>query len=1283
MPSGNMPDTSNHSSGTDTNSRPMSGKPHYDPVSRQGRAASLVLDDDGHIAYPSEVPPAVESPAVGVDTANDYFLSEMVLQRTGTTTMTGMTAMTQSERASQGLPRSESATVLHDLAMEREPRPPSAASERGSSESRRSPGLDLGPVVAPPRRARFLRSSTMPLPARGQTDEFVLFHEMRRTSTINWNAVDDDSDLEDGATGPFFSSGGAGLIRRGLHEHIKQQNEREQKRQQSQEDQQGQHEHVHGHDHEQQAQPPFSGGQFWRKRVLRKPDSHEVQEDPGGGQTFRRDGRLPISVRDTSHTGYLAKAVGAAVRKMTARENGVLSDLEGDVSTASTFAAGDGKATAAMSPVERLLLQRARRPCPRLNIVIMVIGSRGDAQPFLKIGKVLKEQYGHRVRIATHPAFRDFIEKDAGLEFFSVGGDPAELMAFMVKNPGMIPSLESVKAGDIGRRRAMMAELFQGFWRACVEATDDPTDMRNRNNMGEREPFVADAIIANPPSFAHTHCAEALGIPLHMMFTFPYTPTQAFPHPLAIIKQSDVDLGYTNFMSYLLVDMMVWQGLGDLVNDLRVKTLGLDPVSRLWAPGSAYRMQVPFTYLWSPGLVPKPSDWGPEIDISGFVFLELAASFAPPRELEAFLAASPEPPVYIGFGSIVVDDADRFTEMIFAAVKLAGVRALVSKGWGGLGGGQGGAVPEDVFMLENTPHDWLFPQVRACVIHGGAGTTAIALKCGLPTMVVPFFGDQYFWGSMIEKSGVGPKPVPYKQLTAERLAEGIRQCLGAEARQAAQAVAESIAAEGDGALNACRSFHRTLRLEGLSSMRCAIFPDRIAVWQSRRGNMRLGAAAVELLVQEGQLSYGKLRLLRNTEWNDFEGPGEPISAIFGALAKSIQDGLPFGAAEAQWRRKREEQRARKRERKMARNSGGRASEVGDEAVALLSAMGYGASKTAKALVLAPIELWFSICQGFHNAPRLYGDDTVRQTPRVTGIKSGLRAAGRELVLGVYDGVTGLVLLPVRHTRNGGGMHGFVSGLGMGVMGFCLKGIAAVIGPIGYAVKGLAREMEKTGRSTKGVRRARIAQGQREVLAMDGKTRRHLTQQAVAGWETMQALYEAVQGGGKKWKKGGGESGNAEEGRGREGRVREDRGKGHHRHPSFLPNRALDAALESADVAAVALAAVRRGETLESVMGRRSYGHAHNHHYERHQHRKSLTAADGGRRSEGDKHKARKVGQEAGQMPQQTVEIRLDGAAISEPADSTATDVGEGSSADSTIAKHPEVVLAREGIVQGE
>lgn len=292
-------------------------------------------------------------------------------------------------------------------------------------------------------------------------------------------------------------------------------------------------------------------------------------------------------------------------------------------------------------------------------------------------------------------------------------------------------------------------------------------------------------------------------------------------------------------------------------------------------------MKVPYTYLWSPGLIPKPADWGPEIDIAGFVFLDLASSFQPPKTLVEFLDSG-EPPVYIGFGSIVVDDPDKFTALIFKAVEKSGVRALVSKGWGGLG--DEGNTPQNIYMLENTPHDWLFPRVSAVVHHGGAGTTAIGLKCGKPTMIVPFFGDQPFWGAMVANAGAGAQqPIPYKHLSIDALAEGIKQCLSPEAKAAAEKIAAAIAAEGDGARNAVRSFHSHLQLQGEKSMRCSILVDRVATWQVKKSPLRLSTLAAELLVEKRRLKWHNLRPIRNCDWNDFEGPGEPLTGGGAAL----------------------------------------------------------------------------------------------------------------------------------------------------------------------------------------------------------------------------------------------------------------------------------------------------------------------------------------------------------------------------------------------------------------
>ena len=200
-----------------------------------------------------------------------------------------------------------------------------------------------------------------------------------------------------------------------------------------------------------------------------KLDNEQVKTK---GRVSKRDGRLNISINETANRGYIARALGQSIKhhlnipsrhEQQAREQEVASNPPQATRT-------DDDAESVASSLRQTVSQ------PRLNIVIMVIGSRGDIQPFLKIGKILKQDYGHRVRIASHPTFRDFVQEENGLEFFSVGGDPSELMAFMVKNPGLIPSLQTLREGEVQRRRAAMGEMFEGFWRACINTTDDEKD---------------------------------------------------------------------------------------------------------------------------------------------------------------------------------------------------------------------------------------------------------------------------------------------------------------------------------------------------------------------------------------------------------------------------------------------------------------------------------------------------------------------------------------------------------------------------------------------------------------------------------------------------------------------------------------------------------------------------------------------------------------------------------------------------------------------------------------
>ena len=256
----------------------------------------------------------------------------------------------------------------------------------------------------------------------------------------------------------------------------------------------------------------------------------------------------------------------------------------------------------------------------------------------------------------------------------------------------------------------------------------------------------------------------------------------------------------------------------------------------------------------SPALIPKPKDWGPHIDVSGFFFLPLASNYVPPEDLIAFLEAGP-PPVYIGFGSIVIDDPNAMTELIFEAIKKSGQRALVSKGWGGFGAEEIG-IPRNVFMVGNCPHDWLFKRVSCVVHHGGAGTTAAGIALGRPTVVVPFFGDQPFWGSMVAEAGAGPTPIPYKHLTADKLAAAITAALNPTTLQRAGELGAKIVEES-GLLTGAESFHKQQHMD---SMRCMLAPCKAAAWRIKRTNIRLSPFAVSTLSNEGILDLDDLKL---------------------------------------------------------------------------------------------------------------------------------------------------------------------------------------------------------------------------------------------------------------------------------------------------------------------------------------------------------------------------------------------------------------------------------------
>ncbi|KAK6257722.1 hypothetical protein QUC31_001181 [Theobroma cacao] len=423
---------------------------------------------------------------------------------------------------------------------------------------------------------------------------------------------------------------------------------------------------------------------------------------------------------------------------------------------------------------------------PRLKIAILVVGTRGDVQTFLAMAKRLQE-FGHHVRLATHANFSSFV-KSAGIDFYPLGGDPRVLAGYMARNKGFIPS----GPGEISIQRKQLKAIIESLLPACTEP-DIETGL----------PFRAQAIIANPPAYGHAHVAEALGVPLHIFFTMPWTPTCEFPHPLARVPQS---AGY--WLSYIVVDLLIWWGIRGYINDFRKKKLKLAPIAYF----STYHGSIshlPTGYMWSSHLVPKPKDWGPLVDVVGYCFLNLGSKYQPQEEFVQWIQKGSQP-IYIGFGSMPLQDSRKTTDIILEALKDTGQRGIIDRGWGDLG--HFTEVPENVFLLEDCPHDWLFPQCSAVVHHGGAGTTATGLKAGCPTTIVPFFGDQFFWGDRVHQRGLGPAPIPISQLSVENLSNAIRFMLQPEVKSHTLELAKLIENE-DGVAAAVDAFHRHLPSE--------------------------------------------------------------------------------------------------------------------------------------------------------------------------------------------------------------------------------------------------------------------------------------------------------------------------------------------------------------------------------------------------------------------------------------------------------------------------------------
>ncbi|MBU1398536.1 MAG: glycosyltransferase [Proteobacteria bacterium] len=417
-----------------------------------------------------------------------------------------------------------------------------------------------------------------------------------------------------------------------------------------------------------------------------------------------------------------------------------------------------------------------------MKVTICVLGSMGDIQPLVALGKGLQSA-GHSITIATPDEFALLVQQ-SGIRFHPIRGlDPKQSMQKITGEASQNSLQQSQLVQSIRMTQLLIAaisEIGESCWEACQGA---------------------DLCISNmiPPGVPSS-VAEKLAIPHMYAMLQPSERTSEFPNMLLSTRSYGAAVNQLTYSGFFLV---LWGILRSSVNSWRQQHLFLPPLK--WSYFSdVFSSPVPRLYGFSRHVIPKPKGWSEQANITGYWFLEQAADWHPQKELVDFLESGP-PPISIGFGSMVANNKEEIAEISIQALTRAKQRGILLTGWGGL---HYDRLPEGVLTVESVPHEWLFPRIAAVVHHGGAGTTAAGLRAGVPTIIVPFITDQPFWGKRVYDLGVGPKPIPRRRLTKERLADAITEAVtNSGMRQRAAELGRKIRAE-NGITNAVEVIHQ-------------------------------------------------------------------------------------------------------------------------------------------------------------------------------------------------------------------------------------------------------------------------------------------------------------------------------------------------------------------------------------------------------------------------------------------------------------------------------------------
>lgn len=399
------------------------------------------------------------------------------------------------------------------------------------------------------------------------------------------------------------------------------------------------------------------------------------------------------------------------------------------------------------------------------TVLIAAYGSRGDIMPLTDIGCRLRDA-GHRVVLTSNGELDDEV-RATGLETRGISFDVDRDLE-TGEEDALKVALQVVKPAGIRRLGNSFLDV-----------------------VADLEP---DLVMLTPFTELPGHAlAEAHGIPTLGLRFQPMSATRAYPPSLLGARSLG---GPGNRAVGNLAAAAVDRVYGGAVADFR-RRLGLPVQSARALRRTRTAQEWPILYGYSPSVLPRPADWRTGIDVTGYWWSRGLESWTAPVDLEEFLAAGP-PPVFVGFGSLPVTDAerDRLAHTVRAAALGSGQRFLVQAGGAGL------TVENDEHTLSigAVPYDWLFSRVAAVVHSCGAGTTASGLRSGVPTVGVPSpGGDQQFWAEQLRRLGVSPATLPRPALRAERLTDAVTAAITDPSyREAAARIAERIRHE-DGA----------------------------------------------------------------------------------------------------------------------------------------------------------------------------------------------------------------------------------------------------------------------------------------------------------------------------------------------------------------------------------------------------------------------------------------------------------------------------------------------------